>query len=123
MNTKETQLVMNDDNIQYISLYNYLGQSVRGTDHGIKVSELAIQKGIKPRYELLPTEVQTDDYKSVATYPLYFLDEIFKPREQDLVRKDELFELSTRVHKLEKIIKELKNATNSNVNDADDLPF
>jgi hypothetical protein len=109
--------------IEYISLYDYLGRSVRNSDDGYKVAEMAIQKGIKPKYKKLPEEVQTDKYKSVATYPIDFLDSIYKRPEQNLVRKDELYAVLRKVKELEEKLNNILNATNSNVNDADDLPF
>ena len=72
---------------------------------------------------MLPEEIQTDDYKSVATYPIDFLDTIYKRSDQVLVRKDEMMEVLRRVRDLEDKLNKLLNATNSNVNDADDLPF
>jgi len=109
--------------IQYISLYDYLGRSTAKNKDGIQVAKLADEKGIKPKYQMLPEEVQTDDYKSVATYPIDFLDTIYKRSDQVLVRKDEMMEVLGRVRDLENKLNKLLNATNSNVNDTDDLPF
>ena len=109
--------------IQYISLYDYLGRSTAKNKDGIQVAKLADEKGIKPKYQMLPEEVQTDDYKSVATYPIDFLDTIYKRSDQVLVRKDEMMEVLGRVRDLENKLNKLLNATNSNVDDADDLPF
>ena len=109
--------------IQYISLYDYLGRSTAKNKDGIEVAKLADEKGIKPKFKLLPEEVQTDNYKSVATYPIDFLDTIYKRSDQVLVRKDEMMEVLGRVRDLEDKLNKLLNATNSNVDDADDLPF
>jgi hypothetical protein len=109
--------------VQYISLYDYLGRSTAKNNDGIEVAKLAEEKGIKPKYKLLPEEVQTDKYKSVATYPIDFLDTIYKRTDQVLVRKDEMNELLQRVKDLETKLNKLLDVTNSNVGDADDLPF
>ena len=109
--------------VQYISLYDYLGRSTAKNKDGIEVAKLAEEKGIKPKYKLLPEEIQTDDYKSVATYPIDFLDTIYKRTDQVLVRKDEMNELLQRVRDLETKLNKLLDVTNSNVGDADDLPF
>ena len=109
--------------IQYISLYDYLGRSTAKNKDGIQVAKLAEDKGIKPKYQLLPEEVRTDNYKSVATYPIDFLDTIYKRSDQVLVRRDEMNEVLQRINNLETKLNKLLNATSSNVNDADDLPF
>ena len=46
-----------------------------------------------------------------------------KKSEQVLVRQDELNEVIGRVKDLEDKLNKLLNVTNSNVDDADDLPF
>ena len=109
--------------IQYISLYDYLGRSTAKNKDGIEVAKLAEEKGIKPKYRLLPEEIQTDNYKSVATYPIYFLDTIYKRSYQVLVCRKEMDEVLQRINNLETKLNELLDAANSNVNDADDLPF
>lgn len=121
MNTKEIQQVMS--NIPYVSLYDYLGRSTAKSDDGIRVAELAASQGIKPRTKMLPEDMQNDKYKSVATYPVNFLDSIYKRPEQVLVRKDQFDMLLEKVVRLENKLNELINVTNSNVGDADDLPF
>ena len=109
--------------IQYISLYEYLGRSTAKNKDGIQIAKLADEKGIKLKYKMLPEAIQTDDYKSVATYPIDFLDTIYKRADQVLVRKDEMMEVLGRVRDLEDKLNKLLNATNSNGDDADDLPF
>jgi len=109
--------------IQYISLYDYLGRSTAKNKDGIQVAKLADEKGIKAKFKLLPEEIQTDNYKSVATYPIDFLDTIYKRPEQVLVRRSEMNEVLQRINNLETKLNELLDAANSNVNDADDLPF
>ena len=109
--------------IQYISLYEYLGRAVRNSEDGIYVSQKAQEQGIKTRTKLLPEEVQTDKYKSVATYPIDFLDTIYKRSDQVLVRRDEMNEVLQRINNLETKLNKLLDATSSNVDDADDLPF
>ena len=110
-------------NTVYVSLYDYLGRSTAKSDEGIKVAELAASQGVKPGTKMLPEELQNDKYKSVATWPLDFLDSIYKRPDQVLVRKDEFDLLTDKVHRLENKLNELINATNSNVGPADDLPF
>ena len=121
MNTKEIRQVMSKT--VYVSLYDYLGRSTSKSDEGIKVAELAASKGIKPGTKILPEEMQTDKYKSVATWPVHFLDGIYKRPEQILVRQDQFIMLREKVDRLENKLNELINVTNSNVGPADDLPF
>ena len=121
MNTKEIQQVMS--NITYVSLYDYLGRSTSSTCDGIRVAELALEKGIKPKYQMLPESCQTDKFKSVATWPIDFLDTIYKRTHQVVVRQDEFIELKQKVQQLEQLINKITNVTNSNVGPADDLPF
>ncbi len=121
MNTKGIQQVMNKT--AYVSLYDYLGRSTAKSDEGIKVAELAASQGIKPGSKLLPEELQNDKYKSVATWPVHFLDSIYKKPQQVLVRQDQFDMLRDKVTRLENKLNELINATNSNVGPADDLPF
>ena len=114
---------MSKEEIPYISLYDYLGRAVRNSEDGIYVSQKAQERGIKPRTKLLPEEVQTDQYKSVATYPIDFLDTIYKRSDQVIVRRDELNQVLDRIKNLEIKLQELLNATNKHEPDADDLPF
>lgn len=114
---------MSKEEIPYISLYDYLGRAVRNSEDGIYVSQKAQERGIKPRTKLLPEEVQTDKYKSVATYPIDFLDTIYKRSDQVIVRRDELNQVLDRIKSLEIKLQELLNATNKHEPDADDLPF
>lgn len=130
MNMKEIQQVMSDNTqdkdikvLNYVSLYDYLGRSTAKSDDGIRVAELAASRGIKPGSKLLPEELQNDKYKSVATWPVHFLDSIYKRPEQVLVRQDQFDMLQEKVARLENKLNELINVTNSNVGDADDLPF
>ncbi len=109
--------------IQYISLYDYLGRSTAKNKDGIQVAKLAEEQGIKLKYKMLPEAVQTDDYKSVATYPIDFLDTIYKRTDQVLVRRDEMNEVLRRINNLETKLEKLLNATNKHEPDADDLPF
>jgi len=44
--------------IQYISLYDYLGRSTAKNKDGVEVAKIADEKGIKPKYQMLPEEVQ-----------------------------------------------------------------
>lgn len=121
MNMKEIRQVMN--NIQYVSLYDYLGRSTKNGKDGIDVSNIAQERGIKPKYHLLPKELQTNDYKSVATWPIDFLDSIYNNNDQQLVRYTQFSTLLDKVTRLENKLNELINVTNSNVGPADDLPF
>ena len=121
MNTKEIRQVMSKT--VYVSLYDYLGRSTANSDDGIRVAELAASRGIKSGTKMLPEELQNDKYKSVATWPIDFLDSIYKRPEQILVRKDQFDMLHDKVTRLENKLNELINVTNSNVGPADDLPF
>jgi hypothetical protein len=117
-----------DEEIPHVSLYEYLGRSTSKNNEGLKVSELAQSKGIKLGYKLLPENMHTDDYKSVATYPVEFLDSIYKRSEQVLVRQDEMQNLLDRVRdlesKLNKLISmEVKNKLDGLIKPEDDLPF
>tara|TARA_S200002703_G_scaffold8201_1_gene8343 strand:+ start:165 stop:509 length:345 start_codon:yes stop_codon:yes gene_type:complete len=114
---------MSKEEITYISLYDYLGRSTAKNQEGFKVASLAMEKGIKPKFKLLPEGAQTDDYKSVATYPIDFLDSIYKRSEQNLVRKDELDAVLQKVKELEEKLNKLLNVTNKHEPDTDDLPF
>jgi hypothetical protein len=100
-----------------------LGRSTAKSDEGRKVAEVAASQGIKPGTKLLPEELQNDKYKSVATWPINFLDSIYKRPEQILVREDQFIMLRDKVDRLENKLNELINVTNSNVGPADDLPF
>ena len=121
MNTKEIRQVMSSN--VYVSLYDYLGRSTAKSDEGRKVAEVAASRGIKPKYRLLPKELQTNDYKSVATWPIDFLDSIYNNNDQQLVRYTQFSTLLDKVTRLENKLNELINVTNSNVGPADDLPF
>ena len=132
MNTNETQQVMKS-NEQYVSLYDYRGQSSRETGIGQKVYNAAKEKGIHVIYADLPAERQREEYNRVATYPITFLDEYFgkeTPTVQPATTppSSDLIYLLGRLEAIEKqfaeLIKKLDNVTNSNEHDTDDdLPF
>jgi len=120
-----------NSNDQYVSLYDYRGQSSRETGIGQKVYAAAKEKGIHVIYADLPTERQRDEFSRVATYPITFLDEYFgkeTPTIQPATTppSSDLIYLLGRLEAIEKqfaeLIKKLDNVTNSNGND-DDLPF
>ena len=121
MNMKEIRQVMSKT--VYVSLYDYLGRSTANSDEGLKVAEVAASQGIKSGTKLLPEELQNDKYKSVSTWPIHFLDSIYKRPDQILVREDQFIMLRDKVDRLENKLNELINVTNSNVGPADDLPF
>lgn len=119
-------------NDQYVSLYDYRGQSSRETGIGQKVYNAAKEKGIHVIYADLPAERQREEYNRVATYPIAFLDEYFGKTTQPTqvaptLPQTDLIYLLGRLEALEKqfaeLIKKLDNVTNSNGNDDDDLPF
>ena len=124
---------MNEE-IPYASLYEYLGRSTANNSEGLKVIEQAQERGIKLGYKLLPEALQTANYKSVATYPVEFLDSIYKRSDQVLARKDEIQELHDRIRdiesKLNKLISlDIKNkldtliSPDTEIKEIDDLPF
>mgnify|MGYP003110315995 CR=1 FL=1 len=117
-----------DEEIPFVSLYEYLGRSTANNSEGLKVNEKALERGIKLRYKLLPEKLQTADYKSVATYPIDFLDSIYKRSETILVRQDQLQDILDRVrdleNKLDKLIAmEVKSKLQKIIEPNDDLPF
>lgn len=123
---------MKSSNEQYVSLYDYRGQSSRETGIGQKVYNAAKEKGIHVIYADLPAERQREEYNRVATYPIAFLDEYFGKTTQSTqvaptLPQTDLIYLLGRLEALEKqfaeLIKKLDNVTNSNGNDDDDLPF
>jgi hypothetical protein len=79
-------------NEQYKSLYDYRGQASRQSGLGKQVNDAAKAKGIKIIYEPLPEHLVREEYKTVATYPVSFLDEYFgnesKPEVSSATRGD-----------------------------------
>jgi hypothetical protein len=127
MNTKETQQVMNS-NDQYISLYDYRGQSSRETGIGQKVYAAAKEKGIHVIYADLPAERQREDYNRVATYPKSFLDKYFNaPAEPEsaisvTIDLQHIYERLVSIeNQFSSLLKKLE--TNTIIEDDDDLPF
>jgi hypothetical protein len=113
---------------QYVSLFDYRGQTSKESGLGQKVYAAAKEKGIHVIYQDLPPERHREDYNRVATYPISFLDEFFgkTPPTTTTPPQSDLIYLLGRLEALEKrfaeVIKKLENVTNSNGND-DDLPF
>ena len=128
MNMKETQQVMNS-NDQYVSLYDYRGQSSRESGIGQKVYAAAKEKGIHVIYADLPAERQREDYNRVATYPMSFLDEYFGKATPTVLEvksppAGDLIYLLSRLEALEKQFAELINKLELNTTiEDDDLPF
>jgi len=118
-----------NSNDQYVSLYDYRGQTSRETGLGQKVYEAAKEKGVHVIYHDLPEDRSKPEYNRVATYPKSFLDEYFGKSTdtnastvsiEDVYRK--LVELKEQFDQL--ISKLETNVTNSNEPiDDDDLPF
>ena len=118
----------NEEEIPMVSLYEYLGRATAKQSEGLKVNEKAINRGIKLGYKLLPKALQTADYKSVATYPVDFLDSIYKRSETILVRQDQLQDCLDRIRDLEDklnklIAMEVKSKLQKIIEPKDDLPF
>lgn len=122
---------MKSSNEQYVSLYDYQGQSSKESGLGLKVYNAAKEKGIHVIYADLPAERQREEYTRVATYPISFLDEYFGRQTPTVIETKsppagDLIYLLTRLDAIEKqfaeLIKKLDNVTDSNGND-DDLPF
>ncbi len=133
MNTNEIQQVM-ENNEQYMSLYEYKGHGSRQSGLGKQVNSAAKAAGIKIIYRPLPEHLVQKEYKSVATYPVSFLDEYFgivteTPQQQTLQSLKEIKEkIKDLTLQLDDIINKLGiNDTNSyernNEPDEDDLPF
>lgn len=121
---------MKNSNEQYVSLYDYRGQSSRDSGLGQKVYNAAKEKGIHVIYADLPEERQREEYNRVATYPIAFLDEYFGKTTQttqvaSTLPQTDLIYLLTRLDALEKQFAELlkKLETNTIITDDDDLPF
>lgn len=92
----------NDDEVEYVSLYHYLGHSNRDSGKGLEVYNEAKAHGIKV--------ISEDNPKSpngkVLKYPRAFLNEYFKPEAIDYRAK----------------LKTIPDVTDSTI-DVDDLPF
>lgn len=128
---------MNDNNNddQYVSLYDYLGKASRDSGLGKKVTAAAVERGIKIKYKLLPTELQTSNYRNVHTYPISFLNEYFSDNTElannTLLRVNALKPLTDRIKVLEEKINQLmqnyhydtNNYNRNNESGIDELPF
>ena len=133
MNMKETQQVMKNENEEtYLSLFEYLGKGSGGSNIGREVTAEAIKQGIELKWKMLPKDMQKPEYTQVQLYPLSFLDEYFATKVEfdttPIVRRSALLEIESRLNELETQIKELTkqlniNVTNSNEYFDDDLPF
>ena len=133
MNMKETQQVMKNENEEtYLSLFEYLGKGSAGSNIGREVTAEAVKQGIEFKWKMLPKEMQKPEYTQVQLYPLSFLDEYFATKVEfdttPIVRRSALLEIESRLKELETQIKELTkqlniNVTNSNEYHDDDLPF
>ena len=133
MNTKEMQQVMKNENEEtYLSLFEYLGKGSGGSNIGREVTAEAVKQGIELKWKILPKEMQKPEYTQVQLYPLSFLDEYFATKVEfdttPIVRRSALLEIESRLNELETQIKELTkqlniNVTNSNEYFDDNLPF
>lgn len=133
MNMKETQQVMKNENEEtYLSLFEYLGKGSGGSNIGREVTAEAVKQGIELKWKMLPKEMQKPEYTQVQLYPLSFLDEYFATKVEfdmtPIVRRSALVEIESRLTELETRIEELTkqlntNVTNSNEYHDDDLPF
>ena len=133
MNMKETQQVMKNENEEtYLSLFEYLGKGSGGSNIGREVTAEAVKQGIELKWKILPKEMQKPEYTQVQLYPLSFLDEYFATKAEvdstPIVRRSALIEIESRLTELETRIEELTkqlniNVTNSNEYHDDDLPF
>ena len=122
----------NENEEQYLSLYEYLGKGSGGTNIGREVTAEAVKQGIELKWKMLPKDMQKPEYTQVQLYPLSFLDEYFATKpEVDMtpfVRRSALTEIESRLKELEtqfaELIKKIdNNVTNSNEYYDDDLPF
>ena len=133
MNTKEMQQVMKNENEEtYLSLFEYLGKGSGGSNIGREVTAEAVKQGIELKWKMLPKEMQKPEYTQVQLYPLSFLDEYFATKVEfdttPIVRRSALIEIESRLKELEtqieKLTKQLNiNVTNSNEYHDADLPF
>jgi hypothetical protein len=130
---KEMQQVMKNENEEtYLSLFEYLGKGSAGSNIGREVTAEAVKQGIEFKWKMLPKEMQKPEYTQVQLYPLSFLDEYFATKVEfdttPIVRRSNLIEIESRLKELEtqieKLTKQLNtNVTNSNEYHDDDLPF
>ncbi len=119
---------MENNNEEYISLYEYLGRSTKNDGEGLRVMTEAKANNIKITYKTLPESVQTEAYKSVAVYPVKFLDSIYKRSESDIVRRDEFQEIKDSILDIEKKLNillalDVKGKLENICDTDDDLPF
>ena len=122
------QHIMENNNEEYISLYEYLGRSTKNDGEGLRVMTEAKANNIKITYKTLPESVQTEAYKSVAVYPVKFLDSIYKRSESDIVRRDEFQEIKDSILDIEKKLNillalDVKGKLENICDTDDDLPF
>ena len=122
----------NENEEQYLTLFEYLGKGSGGTNIGREVTAEAVKQGIELKWKMLPKDMQKPEYTQVQLYPLSFLDEYFATKpEVDMtpfVRRSALTEIESRLKELEtqfaELIKKIdNNVTNSNEYYDDDLPF
>jgi hypothetical protein len=120
---------MENNNEEYISLYEYLGRSTKNDGEGLRVMTEAKANNIKITYKALPESLQTETYKSVAVYPVKFLDSIYKQSESTIVRRNEFQEMKNMILdieiKLNKLLElDVKDKLENIIEtEEDDLPF
>jgi hypothetical protein len=126
------QVMKNENEETYLSLFEYLGKGSGGSNIGREVTAEAVKQGIELKWKILPKEMQKPEYTQVQLYPLSFLDEYFATKVEfdttPIVRRSALLEIESRLNELETQIKELTkqlniNVTNSNEYFDDNLPF
>jgi hypothetical protein len=108
-----------------MSLFEFRGTAARQSGLGKEVNTAAKAKGVAIVYQPLPEHLQKPEFKSVATYPVSFLNEYFGVQSTPTMTLT-LEELSEKLNALERQFTELLqkleiNTTNSY--DDDDLPF
>ena len=88
-----------------ISLFEYLGYSVAGTSLPLEVMQAAKAQAINIEFKPLPYDKHRLNYKSVAIYPIKFLDDYFSDRPETpvIVKRHEFESLQDRVSKLESV--------------------
>ena len=124
----------------YVSLYEYLGESTKGSDIARLVTATAVKFGIKIKHRLLPEQRRTSDFSSVQIYPIEFLDIVFERTSEtnNIATKYDLKVLDQRILELERRViylescmskvefnKQENSLTTSTrkIDDYDDLPF